>query len=357
MKIIKIVHAVGFITLAQQSPMSAKETNTTFPMCYEYYRGVTDLHKAVLKGDIDLTKKLLAQGVDINACDEEEELTPLCLAALNSKFELAHVLLSYGAKVNLANKWQGRTPLYYAVQYSPESDVQITLIKELLARGAYVDGAFNETPLLLAIAYGNIKIVKILLDAGANIEVQLGEEFEEWGISRTPLEFAISFSDSEIVELLLTRGARVNNPNRGMSSLHLAACIDRHMCGSEKYEDEQEKKRNRNIPQIIRLLLKHGALIDARDKESFTPLHIAAMDGNVEIVKLLVAAGANTKLKTSRRTPRQGCKNKTALELAKKELEEEKRHFEKMFMNYNMPRFYKNYKKRLMAIIAFLEGK
>ena len=43
---------------------------------------------------------------------------------------------------------------------------------------------------------------------------------------------------------------------------------------------------------IVKLLIDHGAAVDARDKDGDTPLHDAARNGHLPAVKLLVGAGA-----------------------------------------------------------------
>ena len=48
--------------------------------------------------------------------------------------------------------------------------------------------------------------------------------------------------------------------------------------------------------QIVELLLQHGANVDARDKNQYTPLHFAAQYGQIEVAKLLLDYGANKDL-------------------------------------------------------------
>lgn len=48
---------------------------------------------------------------------------------------------------------------------------------------------------------------------------------------------------------------------------------------------------------LVRKLLKHGAIIDAANHQGNTPLHIAALQNNLDLVQLLLAAGANSLLK------------------------------------------------------------
>ena len=51
--------------------------------------------------------------------------------------------------------------------------------------------------------------------------------------------------------------------------------------------------RSQDQPDIVKLLINSGADIDAQDKKRWTPLMIAAMNGNFEVVKTLTKGGAN----------------------------------------------------------------
>ena len=61
-------------------------------------------------------------------------------------------------------------------------------------------------------------------------------------------------------------------------------------------------------PEIISLLISHGADVNAQDDEELSPLHVAARDGYGECVMLLVKAGANVRMVN--------CEKKTAKDLA-----------------------------------------
>ena len=117
--------------------------------------------------------------------------TPLVIAAVNGRLELSRFLLNNGANVD----WQSGRAL-------PES--------------AY-DGGAGWSALALAAAAGHGDVVGLLLDQGANVDIQ-------WDFGRTALHEAAIFGRASVVELLLARGAAVDVRDlNGETALHGAA--------------------------------------------------------------------------------------------------------------------------------------
>jgi ankyrin repeat protein len=147
--------------------------------------------------------------------------------------------------------------------------------------------------LLFAMYYGQPVIVRTLLERGAAVDVFSAAAIGITGKLRTllagkpdlvnaaaldgysPLGLASFFGQKEAVELLLENGAEVNaaavNSQRVMP-LH-SAVAGPHF-------------------EIAKLLLEHGALVNAEQEGGFTPLHGACQNGQVEMVKLLLDNGA-----------------------------------------------------------------
>ena len=89
----------------------------------------------------------------------------------------------------------------------------------------------------------------------------------------TPLHIASSKDKKSafFVDLLIRHGADINAPNRdGSTPLHVAA--------SSRLALEST---------IVRLLLRHGANVDATDSKGRTPLDVASLEGNSWIAKVL----------------------------------------------------------------------
>jgi tankyrase len=125
------------------------------------------------------------------------------------------------------------------------------------------DADHGWTPLHLAAHYGNLDIVKLLLDHGADIEA-----VSRNAIANTPISAAAWGNHLEIVGCLLDHGANVNAINRwGATALHRAV--------------------DANRKPLAELLLTRGADPTIRDNAGQTPLDIALKDDKRDLVELL----------------------------------------------------------------------
>jgi len=128
-------------------------------------------------------------------------------------------------------------------------------------------GGWYTFPLIGAAAQGHTKVVRLLLDHKADIEV-----FDCCG--RTALQSASGNGQLEVVQLLLDRGAKIEaQDNDGQTALHHAV-----MCGEM---------------EAVQLLLNRGTNIETQDNDGQTALHHAVMYGEMEAVQLLLNRGAN----------------------------------------------------------------
>ncbi len=174
-------------------------------------------------------------------------------------------LLSEGFDVNHLGK-DGLSLLSYAVSGS-----QLSLVKLLLAKGAdpKADGGSS---MVTAADLNNLEMLQCLLSAGGNPNAHFGT------ILDTPLIWAARRASVDAVSLLLRNGANPNEQNAlGWSPLMVA--------GSGA---------------VARILIDHGADLNARDKKGMTALMSAAMWGKLDRVDLLLKAGADTALADAR---------------------------------------------------------
>ena len=266
---------------------------------------------------VRIAELLLTHGAEVDARNKDH-WTPLHIACQNGKLEIVHLLLDNGAEVN-AETVDGLKPLHflsYGEYRSQEDGVRVARL--LLERGADVNTRRNDhrTPLHVASYYGNIEIVRLLLDHGAdpeaNAEGNMGEKplhkvsygkyrSPEDGVRiaqlllehnadvntrrnnrQTPLHIASYFGIVEMVRLLLDRGADPEADADGdMGSKPL------HFVSHGKYRSKEDGVH------VAQLLLERGADVNTRRNDHATPLHVASYFGNVEIVRLLLDHGAD----------------------------------------------------------------
>ena len=154
----------------------------------------------------------------------------------------------------------------------------IDAVQALLSEGVNPNFAQGDglTALHVAAQEGNIEIAKVLIRAGATVEVRtrLGEY--------TPLHLASAGAHSALVRTLLDAGAdpRAVTTTTGVTPLHLAAKV---------FQGEG----------VIRLLLERGVVVDAREaRGGQTPLMFAAASGRAEAAKELLRYGADPGIRT-----------------------------------------------------------
>jgi len=283
---------------------------------------------AVLKGDVDRVKTLLAEGIaEVNYRDKND-ITPLMKAAEAGHEKVVKLLLAQGADVNLQNnleeafsRWTSKHGNELGLEFLLElGEFKITalmkasgnghekVVKLLLDKGADVNlqSKYAETALMKASGNGHEKVVKVLLAKGA--EVDQGEGTSDG----TALSQAFEEGHEEVVKLLLAKGADANlrdvigrtilmralsseDVNEKMVKVLLAGGADanlRYKDGSTaliKYSDLRNEA-------VVKLLLAGGAKIDLQNKYGETALMKAASRGEEEIVKLLLASGADVAL-------------------------------------------------------------
>ena len=142
-----------------------------------------DLWIAARLNDTEIARRLIADGADVNAKDDDG-YTPLHWAAEINSRNLAVILILNGADVNSeTNKFD--TPLHHAAQFN-----SIEMAELLLKNRANVNakGYENQTPLHVAAYYGAIEMAELLLKNRANVNAKGG------GNNASPLEYALYYT-------------------------------------------------------------------------------------------------------------------------------------------------------------------
>jgi len=153
---------------------------------------------AAMRGNSDVVRQLVENGVDINAA-QPDGATALQWAAYNSDEELAQFLLANGADPAAANR-NGSTPLWLAAN---RGDAEMIAI--LLEGGADANEALplGRRPLMLASRSGVVEAVEILLDAGADPNAAEDER------GTTALMQAADQGHADVARVLIEHGADV----------------------------------------------------------------------------------------------------------------------------------------------------
>lgn len=159
----------------------------------------TPLDVAVRYGHVDMVRYLLDESLTSN-------LNPLFSSSLletaikNEHREIVKLVLDTLARSNRETSAWRKSQVIFAAASAGKKDI----LHLLTSNGFNVDeeNELNETPLQIAASMGNVHAVRILLDAGANINLATARG--------TALCYAASAGDAEIVSYLLTKGASVD---------------------------------------------------------------------------------------------------------------------------------------------------
>jgi ankyrin repeat protein len=244
--------------------------------------GITPLMVAAETGSLDAMKMLVDRHADVNARNAAGS-TALMWSVTDPK--KVRLLLDHGADVNVAAR-SGRTALIVASFANPSAEV----VRMLLAKGANVDVMDQRkvTPLNAATFGNDTATVRLLLDASA--DVQTADTF----IGLTPLINASGNRNLEAVKLLLAKGANVNAVSKTQD-------LPRIQTGTVEFGGWTPLLMAVPFgpPELVSTLMDAGAKVNAQDYRSFTPLMLAAANdhANPEIVRLLLAHGADTQSK------------------------------------------------------------
>uniref|UniRef100_A0A673FYL8 Ankyrin-3-like n=1 Tax=Sinocyclocheilus rhinocerous TaxID=307959 RepID=A0A673FYL8_9TELE len=227
---------------------------------------ITPLHVASKRGNANMVRLLLERGARIDA-KTKDGLTPLHCGARSGHEQVVEMLLDRGAPI-LSKTKNGLSPLHMATQGDHLNCVQL-----LLHHDVPVDDVTNDylTALHVAAHCGHYKVAKVLVDKKANPNAKALNGF-------TPLHIACKKNRIKVMELLLKHGASIQAVTEsGLTPIHVAAFM-----GHEN---------------IVTQLTNHGASPNSMNVRGETALHMAARAGQANVVKFLVANGADVDAK------------------------------------------------------------
>lgn len=310
--------------------------------------GATALHWAAHRHDVALAKRLVAAGAKPNAVNDYG-VSPLFLAAVNGSAELIDVLLTAGADVH-ASRPSGETVLMTAVRSG-----SLRAVSRLLKGGANPNAmqiSKGQTALMWAVSEGHTEIARALIEGGADLRLRSkagytplmfatrggsldaskllldsGDDLEAFAKDgSTPLLIATVKGHTELATFLLERGARPdgNLKTAGYSPLMWAsATFDPIPMTYKGIDAAGEWNTFAGIPDrraklaLVNLLIRKGADVNAKGTRALpelaphngsgnrpphlgaTPYVIAAQSADAEMMKLLIANGADPFLTAS----------------------------------------------------------
>ncbi|KAG8279106.1 hypothetical protein J6590_003911 [Homalodisca vitripennis] len=276
----------------------------------EDYVGDTALHKLARKLEVgnqhityiklELARVLINKGADVNAKNSRLE-TPLFGAVNSSNPELVQLLLNAGADFYFSTAQfqysiliQAIDPTYLCLDDLNSTPTkkhmvdlgktvstfdkeeffqrQCEVVELLIKRGIDVNIYFNgkPSPIQVAVMGPNFKIVKLLVEEGADINGQLKNAY---GV--TPLHLCVETNNLKTAKYLVENGANVNI--KPISPLVIAV--------------------HKGYYEMTKFLIDQGADVNATDKNGATPLHYATKQSLFHIAKLLIGRGANVNSK------------------------------------------------------------
>jgi ankyrin repeat protein len=301
--------------------------------------GMTALHWAVYQDDLDLSTLLVRAGANVKAASRYG-VTPLSLACTNGNSPIVELLLKAGAEPNAALPG-GETPLMTAsrtgapavvkalLRHGARADAKddrrgqsalmwaaaeghAAIVEDLIAAGADFRTrlASGFTPLLFAVREGRLDVVRVLLKAGADVNETIPTEGRRRGYGgrlppagATPLLVAVTNAHYELASALLDAGANPNADLPGYTVLHAITNVRKPGVGDN--DPPPEGAGAASGLELVKKLVARGANVNARmtrrvnlnntrlNEIGATPFMLAALTADAELMRTLAALGAN----------------------------------------------------------------
>ncbi|EDS35491.1 ANKTM1 [Culex quinquefasciatus] len=250
------------------------------------HRGRTVMHQAALKNRINILEFIQAHGGDFHLQDLAGN-TPLHVAVESEALDAVEFLLNISVATNILNE-KKQAPVHLATE--------LNKVKSLQLMGKFRDlfdiqqGEFGASP-QLPCNNGYYPIH----EAAKNASSKTMEVFFQWGESNgctreemismhdsegnVPLHSAVHGGDIQAVELCLKSGAKISTPQHDLSTpVHLAAAQGSIDIVKLMFEMQPSEK-------------KHS--LHRTDIQKMTPLHCAAIFDRPDLVEYLVQEGAD----------------------------------------------------------------
>jgi ankyrin repeat protein len=276
--------------------------------------GDTALHEACLLGDIAIVQMLLTamdkKGMNVLLPNHDKQ-TPLHFACKKGFTDVVKLILRYGKhqmqELVTARDTEGNTPLHFAAESGKPEIVKCIVI----CRAADIEAEKEDetTPLHIASRHGRLEVAKLIVTY--NKKTTAAEDVYQ----QTPLHFAAKYNHTNMIQFLLEEGADIEAEDANLNTPLLVAAGGGHVDAVAtlirwKADVDTLDKNRRSIVFIAceqkrtavlkALLIKSDghkpllsaaegrALCRAADSVQNTPLHIAAKNGHIAEVKVLL---------------------------------------------------------------------
>jgi ankyrin repeat protein len=289
--------------------------------------GMTALSQACTNGSATLVRALLKKEAKPNTPIATGE-TPLMTCARTGSGDAVQMLIEYGAAVNAKEPSQSQTALMWAAaEHHPE------VVKALIQAHADLQARSKQgfTPMHFAARVNDRETIELLLAAGVNIDILTQPDESAYAQEKipvpvgtpravttpgyTPLLVATLRGHVDLALFLLDHGADPNISAAGMTPLHWASTSWEGFASNPVYgfEDPMSGISDRQAKlRLVKALLAHGASVNARmtkrqpsfatgyqDVVGATPFLLAASVDDVEMMRVLLDAGADPKISTA----------------------------------------------------------
>ena len=230
--------------------------------------GFTPLMYAAFFGHLDIVKLLISLGADVNAARNHRGLNALEEAALNNKAEVMEYLLENGANLYEESSEYGIPLLHRLAFFGLIEPLRIALKFGYNVNSRTRKG---ETALHFAAKRNEGEMGQVLIEVGADIEA------EDYSLSERPVHAAAQAGSVNLMTILLKKGANLEAINVRNETPLAIAISQEHV-------------------EVVKILLDYNSPINTLDSLGLSPISRAALTGNEQIMGLLIQSNANINL-------------------------------------------------------------
>lgn len=220
---------------------------------------------AAAKGDMVVTKLFLAAGMPVDEIPRGEVPTALVAAVRDNRPEVVELLLKANADPGL--RASGFSSALGVAAALGNKSIATTLLKSKPIAKEAIDAAF-----LRAAYAGQSEMLGLLQAQGANVRGLATEALTDAAGATRAEEKPMA----DTVAFLLQAGADIKARS-----------------GESDWTPLHSASRDSGHAAVVRVLLEHGAALDARDRDGRTPLWWAAGIGHFDVAALLLSKGAD----------------------------------------------------------------